>query len=174
MAKKISIVNMTDDQLSDELRAVNRKIEIGFITWENANKEVRVCPFSAFNHTGKISAVVESTDWKSAVAVQLRCEAERRNGGSLASVKAGHQKKAETCSATVRTTGMKASESTVTVQLALAQSLAERARKCGVEITARRERQAAADAIAAEVNAVKAANTEAVCTGKVNGELQEA
>lgn len=192
MAKKIAIINMSDDQLQEELRATNRKIDIGVITWENASKETRSCPFGAFNHTGKVSAVVESPDWKAGIAVQLRCEAERRNGGSLASVKAGHQRKAETCSATVRTTGMKASESTVTVQLALAQSLAERARKCGVEITARKERQAAADAIAAEVNAAKedieakrlafaqrmladvdagTAKTEAVCS---NGELQEA
>lgn len=159
--KKVSIINMTDDQLAEELRATNRKIELGVITWENANKEVRACPFGAFNHTGKVVATVETPDWKSGIAVQLRCEAERRNGGSLASVKAGHQKKAETCSATVRTTGMKASESTVTVQLAQAQGLAERARKCSVEITARKERQAAADAIAAEVKAVTELKAEA-------------
>lgn len=161
MAKAIAIVNMTDEQLTIALAEANRKIDAGRIEWTNASNEARTCPFGAFNHTGKVMGIIDSPDWKAGIAVQLKVESERRNGGSLASVKAGHQKKAETASVTVRTTGLKASESTVTVQLASAQGLAERARKIGVEIAGRAERAKQAAEIAAEVNRAKELKAEA-------------
>lgn len=154
--KSVAIINMTDEQLVTALGEVRHKIALGTVRFENSNHELRVCPFSAFNHTGAIIAARDSDDWRSAVAVQIKVESERRLSGNLASVKAGHQRKAETASVTVRTTGMVVNDSPVTVQLAEAQRLAERARKIGVEIRDRAERQAAADAITAAVEQAKA------------------
>lgn len=152
---------MDDASLLTELRAVERQINIGLIQWVNSENKPRTCPFNAFSHTGKIAASPNTEDWKSAIAVQLRVDSEVRNGGSLASVRAGHQKKADTVSATMRLTGVKASESTVTVQLALAQSLADRARRCAVEINGRAERARQAAEIAAEVNKAREAKEAA-------------
>lgn len=68
----------------------------------------------------------------------------------MASVRATHAVKAGTCSATVRTAGMNADLSEVTVQLAAAQKLAGQARAIRAELFRRAELESERKAIEAE------------------------
>lgn len=168
-AKVIKLVDLTDDQLRSELGVVNAMLNGKTIEWTNAQEEPRTCPFNVFSHTGRVDVTreVDPVAWDAGMAVLNRCEAERRNGGNMISFRAGHQVKAGTCSGTVRTSGMKASESTVTVQLAEAQKLANKARVIGVILFDRAE--AEKNRLAIEAEAAKAAKVGSLVKAAFDG-----
>lgn len=152
MAKKVAIANQTNEELLSGVGRLEALINSKSITWTNAKGEARTCPYSVFSHTGKllVSREDDAEGWDAGTAVQIKVEAERRNGGMLASVRATHAVKAGTCSATVRTAGMNADISEVTVQLADAQKLQGQARAIRAELFKRAEAEKEAAAIEAE------------------------
>lgn len=143
ITKKV-LVESSDEQLRAMLGQLNRLINSRSITWENAKGDERSCPFNVFSHTGRVdtSRDVDPVAWDAGCAVLQRAESERRNGGNMVSLKAGFQKKAATTSATVRTTGLRASDTPVLVQLAEAQRLANQARMVSAELFRRAEAEA--------------------------------